>query len=73
MNSHQNHVERLAYHIDHMDHASAAAFLQKMVDDAEPDAKPFVIKLTEDAAALRRTDVWCRALRTMHEFRWSSY
>jgi hypothetical protein len=56
-----------------MDHASAAAFLQKMVDDAEPDAKPFVIKLTEDAAALRRTDVWCRALRTMREFRWSSY
>jgi hypothetical protein len=43
-------------------------FLQQMIADMSPGDRPLIIKLVADAAAVRRSDPWARALRTMREF-----
>lgn len=68
------HLWRLAYSVDEMPDEAVAATFQQMVADtsAGPDREA-IRRLCADAAALRQSDPWLRALRVMRELRWSSY
>jgi hypothetical protein len=67
------HLWRLAHDIDWLSEDAAAATLQQMVDNTRPQDREFIRQFTADADALRRSEPWVGALRTMREYRWSSY
>jgi hypothetical protein len=64
---------RLAHDIDWLSDEGAEALLRQLIEDTPAADKPFMAKLCADAGALRHSEPWRRALRTMRELRWSSY
>jgi hypothetical protein len=66
-------AQRVAYVVGELDEPHRDAAFRDLLESRHPECLQGAIDLIEEVRTLLADPAWIAALRTMREFRWSSY